>query len=239
MNGAFRAIHIGNPTICTEQEKETVWQSILRLIDLIQTIRREGLLYLDDMADHEDDVFLRSCMRYITEAVPSTVELREYVSIWLATSNVSALRRLEMEIIGDGLEQMLLQATPSAALRRLGAWLGAEFTDRIEVALAAMKQVQYKSRTESLEPEFDLLLTLSDEQLYTALEQADDHFLALALIGAKNTVVERVRNIISIQRWMELERRIMILAYPRICDVCQAQNKLIVETELGSIPYSV
>lgn len=227
MNGSLHFIHLVGKIVCTEYEKETVWEIILKLVDLICTVRKEGFLCLDDTADSEKDIFLRSCLRYITEVAPSTEELREYVSIWLATADVSPIRRLEMAVIGDGLEQVLLQRTPSAALRRLGAWLGEEFADRVEKKIGAMNYMQRKERTESLEPEIDQLLTFSDEQLCAVIEQIEDDLLTLALMGASDAVVKRVRSVISAQRCERLNNRMSVLMYPRVCDVREAQRKLL------------
>ena len=71
--------------VCTEQEKETVWQTVLKLVGLVRITRREGLLYLEDIANTEDDIFLRSCLRYIVDANPTPRRLHEYVSIWFVT----------------------------------------------------------------------------------------------------------------------------------------------------------
>ena len=214
--------------VYTEQEKERIWAIILKIINLIKTVRKEGLLCLEEIANQEHDVFLRSCLRYILETDPSTDELSEYVSIWIAASNVSAVHKLEMAIIGDGLEQLLLQRTPSAALLRLGAWLGTEFTDRIEKMRMSMNQVQRKARTESLKPEFDQLLTLSDKQLCKVFEQLqDDHLLSLALMGAAEETIDRVRTVVSVERWEQVENKMNVLVYPRACDVQFAQEKLI------------
>lgn len=214
--------------VCTEQEKEHIWAIILKLINLIKTVRKDGLLYLEEIADQEHDVFLRSCLRYILEAEPSPEELSEYVSIWITASHVSAVHKLEMAIIGDGLEQLLLQRTPSAALLRLGAWLGAEFADKIEKMRVSMNQVQRKERTEPLNPEFDQLLTLSDTQLCKVFEKfQDNHLLSLALLGATEEIIARVRTVVSAERWEQVENEMNVLAYPRACDVQFAQEKLI------------
>ena len=58
-----------------------------------------------------------------------------------------------------------------------------------------MYQVRRKELTESLEPEFDRLLDISDEQLCLAIEQFDDGMIALALMGACNKVTERLKSV--------------------------------------------
>lgn len=210
---------------CNESEKETVWKTILKMIDLIQTVRKEGLLYLEELAQEEKDFFLRSCLRYITETNPVPEELCEYVAIWLMTEDVSDMRRLEMAVIGDGLEQLLLQRAPDVALRRLGAWLGAGYADRVEEMIVGMNQARRKKQTESLEAEFDRLLNLSEEQLSLLLEKSDDDMLALALMGASDAVVERVEAVVSLERWKSITES--YAPYPRACDVRAAQRNVL------------
>lgn len=225
MSNSFYLIPFVGNSVCTECEKDSVWKVLLKLVDLIRVVRREGLLYLEDIADTEDDIFFRSCLRYIVEAAPTPRRLREYVSIWFVTADVSAVRRLEMAVIADGLEQMILQRTPSAALRRLGAWLGAEFADRVEEKRAEMNLVSHKERTESVEPEFDQLLTLSDKRLRAVLERLDDVEVALALIGASDSMAVRFKAVITSERWERIEK--IDVSYPRASDVCAAQRQLL------------
>lgn len=225
MNSDFYLTNFVGKSCFTKSEKASVWRTILKMIELIQIARREGLLYLDTIADREEDIFLRSCLRYITETDPTPRRLREYVSIWLAAADVSDVRRLEMAVIGDGLEQMILQRTPSAALRRLGAWLGAEFADRVEEKHAEMNLVSHKERNESVEPEFDQLLTLSDKRLRAVLERLDDVEVALALMGASDAVAVRLKAVTTSERWERIEK--INVSYPRASDVCAVQRQLL------------
>ena len=215
--------------VCTEEEMQTVWETVQKMVKLLQNVRREGLLCLEDAADEESDVFLRSCLRYITETDPTPEELREYVQIWLGTASVSAGRKLEMAVIGDGLEQILKHSTPIAAMRRLGAWLGTAYADRVEMTLSAWKREQHgqTKQSQSLEPTFDCLLAVSDEEFCTWLAQTDERLLALALIGASSAVVERVRLSIPVEKWTQLEQQKRIMAHPRKCDVQQAQTQIL------------
>lgn len=62
MNGEFYLIRFAGTSSFTDFEKESVWETILKMIELIKIVRREGLLYLDNVADRENDVFLRGCI---------------------------------------------------------------------------------------------------------------------------------------------------------------------------------
>ena len=219
---------VGN-CVYTEQEKETVWQTVLKLVELLRITHREGLLCLEDVANTEDDRFLRSCLRYITEANPTPRKLHEYVSIWFVTADVSAVRRLEMAVIADGLEQVIMQRTPNAAMRRLGAWLGAEFADRVEETFTATKHEQQKKREVLVEPEFDQLLTLSDIQLRAVLDRVEDVEIALAMTGASDAAAERLESAISSERWEKIQKN--NIPYPRSCDVREAQRYLIAQSD--------
>ena len=115
--------------VCTE--KQTIWKITQKLFVLAEGVRREGLLWLDTIAETENDVFLRSCLRYISDADPTPMEFQEYCSIWMLTANVTDTRVLEMAVISDGLKQILLQKTPCIILRHLGAWLGEDYADKI------------------------------------------------------------------------------------------------------------
>ena len=229
MNNNFYLVPLVGNCVCTEQEKESVRQTVLKLVELVRITRREGLLYLEDAADKENDIFFRSCLRYIVDANPTPRRLHEYVSIWFVTADVSAVRRLEMAIIADGLDQVIMQRIPNAAMRRLGAWLGAEFADRVEEAIIATKQEQRKKREASVESEFDQLLTLSDIQLRVVLERVEDVEIALALMGASNAVAERLETAISSERWEKIQKN--NIPYPRTCDVCEVQRRIIAQSD--------
>ena len=228
MRGDWRSTPPVGRYVCTGDEKERIWETVRKLLELGLAVRGKGLLYLEEAADREADVFFRSCLRYIAETAPTPEELREYVSIWLRISDLSNFRRLEMMVLADGLEQILKQRTPTAVLRRLGAWLGADDAGRIE-EMADWGQEPWKGnrRKESLEPEFDTLLALSEESLRRLLEETGDHPLCLALMGAGDAVTERIRRAVSAARWNLLEDGMRRLAYPRACDARAAQREVV------------
>ena len=139
-----------------------------------------------------------------------------------------------MGIIADGLEQVIMQRAPNAAMRRLGAWLGIEFADKVEAQLAAdereeQKIQQYKQgrRVTSLAPEFDRVADMTEYQLRKFLWAVDERKLALALFGASGGTNRSLRAAAAPERWEKLEKQMMLLAYPRECDVRFAQQELI------------
>lgn len=234
MSSDFYLVPLVGNCVCTEQEKESVWQTVLKLVELVHSTRREGLLYLEDMADTEDDIFLRSCLRYIVEANPTPRRLHEYVSIWFATADVCAARRLEMAVIADGLEQVIMQRTPNATMRRLGAWLGEGFAGKVEVQLAADErerqetlQRKREERITSLVPEFDRIADMIESQLREFLSAVDERELALALLGASGVVIRSLRGVAAPEQWERLEEQMMQLTYPREGDVRFAQREMI------------
>ena len=234
MSSDFYLVPLVGNCVCTEQEKESVWQTVLKLVELVHSTRREGLLYLEDMADTADDIFLRSCLRYIVEANPTPRRLHEYVSIWFAAADVSAVRRLEMAVIADGLEQVIMQRTANAAMCRLGAWLGEEFVDRVEAQLAAdererRKTLQHKQekRIASLVPEFDRIADMTESQLREFLSAVDERKFALALLRASRAVIRHLRGVAAPEQWERLEDQMRLLDYPRECDVQFAQREMI------------
>lgn len=221
---------------CEKQEKQAAFETVCKLARLAQGVRKNGLLWLDEVAADEKDVFLRCCLRQITEGDGTPEAFREYAVIWLLTASAekNGARLLEMVVIADGLELMLRQADlmPRALLRRLGAWLGADYADEIEAELTAMERRSAEqawaarmAQETSADPGFDALADLPDAALCLVLDSADAHTLVLALQGASGAVLRRVETVAP-ARWTEVKAAQM-LEHPRSCDVQWAQQQLL------------
>ena len=223
----------GHPQ-CTKEEKLSLMDRIRNLLQLMKNVRREGMLWLDEIISDEKDRFLRCCLQYITEVSYDPQEFQEYAAILMFSSPTTGIRLLETAIIADGLAQILLNRTPEATLRRLGAWLGTDCADEIEMELVSMKQMEQTdkleslfSRKQSIVPDFDRLATLSNEQLSQLLDTIEPVTLAVALQGASSSVLHRLKERMTSTHWNRMVQLISSTSYPRHCDIEHAQRKII------------
>lgn len=106
---------------CTKDERAAALKAAKKIAALSCEVRKNGLLWLEQAAQEEQDIFLRSCLRCIADGEIDPDEFREYASIWLLTTDASEGRLLEMAVIADGLEQILRNRSPRLLWRRLGA----------------------------------------------------------------------------------------------------------------------
>ncbi len=218
---------------CNRDERGTAFEAAKKIVALSCEVRKNGLLWLEQAPEGEQDIFLLSCLRYIADGEIDPDEFREFTSIWLLTAEESGGRLLEMAVLADGLEQILRNRGPRLLWRRLGAWLGVEFSDKVEAAIAELEQQnleQYWEKrmkeTVSVHPEFDRLIDLPDEAFSNLIRTTDRALLTLALMGAGREILGRAAEL-EPKRWTELKQEFGQMAYPRPGDVLEAQRQIL------------
>ena len=219
--------------VCNEHEKQLLWGTIQKMMNIVINVRQEGILCLEDILETEEDVFLCSCIRYVILEYPTQNELREYTSKWILASQKGKCRLIEMAIIADGMEMLLLNKCPSTAWYSLGAWLGTDYAPKIEEKIlkaqqAVAMQVKETERLVSIFPEFDELCDIPKEKLTAVISKSDKVQLALALKGASKKTFEHIKRTALPNEWEKVENGMQVTKYPRAVDVYIAQ-KLTVE----------
>lgn len=218
---------------CTTEEKWIAFDTIKKMVCLVELARAEGLLALEGTAGSEQDFFLKHCLLFMIDG-GNPEELEAYASAWMLADHAKGGRLLQMVVITEGLTLLMREQIPQMVLRRLGAWLGSDFAAAVDAEWNAMELRQRKeARRRHMEssasaiPEFDQLVHCHPDTLRQLVSRIDDTTLAVALRGASGESYQAVLQELPLSQRKKLEQDIDSLAHIRVCDAEHAQRQIL------------
>lgn len=218
---------------CTKADKQKAFKLVEKLVKWAQLTRANGLLSMEEIAEAEEDIFLKHGMRFILTG-STQEEWARYATAWILADQAKGERLLEMAIITEGLSLLLAQTRPQDVLIRLGAWFGSDLAAEVEQTLKTMEARKYREWRErrlqactSSLPEFDKLLCLAPDVLEKVIPAVDRGTLAIALNGASGKTYQMIMRGMPSDRQDEMVKSIDSVMHIRLCDVVEAQRDIL------------
>lgn len=216
---------------CTDEEKEACLETVRKLARLCRFFRRNGLLAAGDLAEREEDPFLRVCLLELGEA-PDPEDLERMFCAYLAAGDYRGGAFLNAVLVAKGLLLILTHpdASPSAWRELLSAevrgFFGAEYRERVMGAIEGETRTP-NTRAASLIPGFDRFAQLDLPRRQALLGEADARDLALALPGAGAAAEKALLEALTGEARKALEELLPYTHNLRVSDVTQAQEALL------------
>lgn len=132
----------------TRAEKQKAFETVKKLVQWSELARAEGFLALADIAEAEEDIFLKHGLLFFVLYGAEQEEWERYAAAWILSDQEKGERLFEMIIITEGLSLILEHKPPQGVLIHLGAWFGSDLAAEVERELKTMEARQYRKSQE-------------------------------------------------------------------------------------------
>lgn len=122
----------------TRAEKQKAFETVKKLVQWSELARAEGFLALADIAEAEEDIFLKHGLLFFVLYGAEQEEWERYAAAWILSDQEKGERLFEMIIITEGLSLILEHKPPQGVLIHLGAWFGSDLAAEVERELKTM-----------------------------------------------------------------------------------------------------
>lgn len=225
----------------TDEEKDACLPTVVKMGELAEKARREGLLAFEALADSEDDVFFKRVLSMMVDGLDK-VSITMAMQAHILSDDLGGTKLLSRLIIAMGCICILCGDNPRIIMDFLLSMLGDKYLlrkDEIFGEVHKKGQIikDFREKLEANMPEtvdarFEaLILCMHDYQIQYLLREvpiSGDCYLALALRGVGNRDVwQKIFRNISENRQLDTISDFAIIGAVRTQDIQFAQGKFI------------
>lgn len=229
MNINIDANYLSSRLICSNKEKQKCLETVKLLCKLNTRVRSDGLLVLSNIATETSDCFLKALLHAAEDQCLLEDGIRDTFEAYLIAGNYHGKEFLKNLLITEGLSLIYTGTTTSNLITNLQCWFGAEFVSTYRSELFEESNPDFKPtwHEKSAVEEFDMLCTLSNEQITALLAAVDLQDLALSLRYSGAAVGELLLSHLSLEDTQTLLQHYRYTQFPRKVDVQTAQKRIL------------